>query len=163
MVLRARHNERVPSPRKSGRARREFSAGGVVFRHTSQGPEFALIEADGRWSLPKGNIEKGEKPDATALREISEETGLPLRQLRIVRPLPEVTYAFQWKGVLVFKVVYNFLVELTGDAPLRPQLSEIQDVRWFGAEAARRTISFKNSQATLDAAIAGLEDMRKAS
>jgi 8-oxo-dGTP pyrophosphatase MutT (NUDIX family) len=153
----------MPAPRKSGRARREFSAGGVVVRHTPEGPEFALIKADGRWSLPKGNIEKGEQPDATALREISEETGLPLRQLRLVRPLPDVTYAFQWNGVLVFKVVYNFLVELVGDAPLEPQLSEIQDVRWFGASAARRTISFKNSKATLDAAIAGLQGLQQAS
>jgi 8-oxo-dGTP pyrophosphatase MutT (NUDIX family) len=135
----------------------------VVFRRTSEGPEFALIEADGRWSLPKGNIEKGETPETTALREISEETGLPLRQLRIVRPLPEVAYAFQWNGVLVFKVVYNFLVELIGDAPLEPQLSEIEDVRWFGPAVARRTISFKNSQATLDAAIAGLEELKRAS
>lgn len=153
----------MPAPRKSGRARREFSAGGVVFRHTTHGPEFVLIEADGRWSLPKGNVEEGEKPEATALREISEETGLPVRQLRIVRPLPEVTYAFQWNGVLVFKLVYNFLVELTGDAPLEPQLSEIHDVRWFGPDAARRTISFKNSQATLEAAIAGLEELEQAS
>jgi 8-oxo-dGTP pyrophosphatase MutT (NUDIX family) len=153
----------VPAARKSGSARKQFSAGGVVFRHTSEGPEFVLIEADGRWSLPKGNIEKGEKPEATALREISEETGLPLRQLRIVRPLPEVTYAFQWNGALVFKVVYNFLVELIGDAPLEPQLSEIQDVRWFGPAVARRTISFKNSQATLDAAITGLEELKRAS
>ena len=39
----------MPAPRKSGRARRTFSAGGVVYRQTAQGPEVALIKADGRW------------------------------------------------------------------------------------------------------------------
>lgn len=122
-----------------------------------------LIKADGRWSLPKGNIEKGETPPITALREVSEETGLPLAQLRLVRPLRDIEYAFQWKGVLVFKVVHNYLVELLGEAALEPQLSEIEEVAWFDADAARRTISFKNSRAILDAAIAGLEELRKAS
>lgn len=122
-----------------------------------------LIKADGRWSLPKGNIEKGETPPVTALREISEETGMPLAQLHLVRPLPDIEYAFQWKGVLVFKVVHNYLVELLGEAALEPQLSEIEEVAWFDADAARRTISFKNSRTILDAAIAGLEELRKAS
>jgi hypothetical protein len=52
---------------------------------------------------------------------------------------------------------------LIGDAPLRPQLSEIEEVRWLGPVVARRTISFENSQATLDAAIAGLERLKQAS
>ena len=31
----------MPARRKSGRARRTFSAGGVVYRQTAQGPEIA--------------------------------------------------------------------------------------------------------------------------
>ena len=153
----------MPAARSSGRARREFSSGGVVFRRTQDGSEFALIKAGGRWSFPKGNIEKGETPEVTALREISEETGLPLKSLRIVSRLPDVKYVFQWQGVLVFKTVHNFLVQLTSDAPFEPQLSEIEEVQWFAPEAARRAISFKNSKQTLDAAIAGVEAWQVAS
>ena len=123
----------------------------------------ALIRVDGRWSLPKGGIERGEQPEVAALREISEETGLPLNQLRLVGRLPEVSYAFGWRGIVVFKTVANFLVELIGDAPLAPQLSEIQAVQWFRPDAARRAISFRNWGATLDAAIAGLEELEQAS
>src|SRR5207253_9655359 len=58
-------NVRVPRPRQPARARREVSAGGVVFRRTAAGPQVALIKANGRWSFPKGNIEKDETPEAT--------------------------------------------------------------------------------------------------
>jgi 8-oxo-(d)GTP phosphatase len=151
----------MPAPRKS--SRRVFSAGGVVYRQTAQGPEVALIKADGRWSLPKGGIEKGEAPETTALREIAEETGLPIKQLRLVRRLPDVSYAFGWRGTVVFKTVSNYLVELIGDAALAPQLSEVEDVRWFGSDMARRTISFRNWGATLDAALASLTGLEAAS
>jgi len=153
----------MPAPRKSGRARRTFSAGGVVYRQTAHGPEVALIKANGRWSLPKGGIEKGEKPEATALREIAEETGLPRKRLRLIRRLPDVSYAFGWHGTVVFKTVTNYLVELIGDAVLAPQLSEVEDARWFRPDVARRTISFRNWGVTLDAALASLTGLEEAS
>jgi len=133
------------------------SAGGVVFRRTPDGPQFALIKANGHWGFPKGNIEKDETPELTALREISEEIGLPLNRLRIVGRLPLVKYAFRWDGVLVFKTVHNYLVLLNGEAALNPQLSEVEEAQWFSPSGARRAISFKNSRETLDAAIAGIE------
>jgi 8-oxo-dGTP diphosphatase len=153
----------MPALPKTGRPRRTFSAGGVVYRQTTQGPEVALIKADGRWSLPKGGIEKGEKPEAAALREIAEETGLPINQLRLLRRLPDVSYAFGWHGTVVFKTVTNYLVKLSGDAALAPQLSEVEDVRWFRPDVARRTISFRNWGATLDAALASLTGLEEAS
>jgi 8-oxo-dGTP pyrophosphatase MutT (NUDIX family) len=133
------------------------SAGGVVFRQTADGPLFALIKANGRWGFPKGNIEKNETPELTALREISEETGLPLNRLRIVRRLPPVKCAFRWEGALIYKTVHNYLVLLNGDAAFHPQLSEVEEARWFTPSGARRAIRFKNSRETLDAAIAGPE------
>ena len=147
----------MPRPRPPSRGRREVSAGGVVFRRTPDGPEFALIRAHGRWGFPKGNIEKDETPEVTALREIAEETGLPIKRLRIQGQLPPVKYAFRWEGALVFKTVHNYLVELDGDAAFKPQLSEVDEARWFTPGAARRAVSFKNSRETLDQAIAGVE------
>lgn len=153
----------MPAAGSSRGARREVSAGGVVFRQGAPDPEFVLIKADGRWSLPKGNIEKGETEEAAALREISEETGLPQPRLRVVGRLPDVEYVFRWGGVLVFKTVHNFLVNFSGDAPLDPQLAEIDEVAWFPAAVARQTISFKNARATLDAAITAVEALFVAS
>lgn len=156
-------NKRVPGPRQKARARKEVSAGGVVIRRTASGTQFALIRANGRWTFPKGNIEKGETPKVAALREIAEETGLPLERLRIVRSLPPVEYSFRWEGMLVFKTVHNFLVELVGDADFNPQLTEVEEAKWFPPAAARRALAFKNLLGTLDAAIAAAESRQVAS
>ena len=131
----------------------------MVYRLGRNGAECALIKANGRWLFPKGNIEKGETPEATALREISEETGLPLDSLHVVRALPSIQYVFRWEGQLVFKTVHNFLVEHRGDGVFRPQLSEVEEAQWLTAAAARRALSFKNSRETLEAAIAAVESL----
>lgn len=120
-------------------------------------PEYLLIRARGRWSFPKGLVERGESPAETALREIAEETGLPPGRLRLLEPLPTVEYAYRWDGVLVFKTLHNFLLEADGDAPLEPQLTEIEEARWFRGREARAALGFKNTKETLEAAIAALE------
>jgi 8-oxo-dGTP pyrophosphatase MutT (NUDIX family) len=54
------------------------AAGGVVWRGDGGRVEIAVIHRPhrGDWSLPKGKLEPGETPDAAALREVSEETGM---------------------------------------------------------------------------------------
>ena len=65
-------------------------------------------------------------------------------------------------GGLVFKTVHNYLVQFTGDNGLTPQLSEIEEARWFTPAGARPAISFKNLKDTLDAAISGFERLPEA-
>src|SRR5438132_7053946 len=73
--------------------RRAHSAGGVVFRRPQPDAPVAdirillLQHEAGKWMLPKGTIEAGETPEAVALREVAEETGL--RNVRIVQDLGE--------------------------------------------------------------------------
>ena len=62
-------------------------AGGVVYRITDRGPEFLLVTArrqPDEWVLPKGHIERDERPEDTAVREVAEETGV---EAAIDRPL----------------------------------------------------------------------------
>jgi len=45
----------------------------------------------GQWALPGGRMEEGEQPEETALRELSEEVGLPLAPDRVMGCLDEYT------------------------------------------------------------------------
>ena len=87
MVVRAPglwFNVAMPQPprrrphRQRPETRSEVSAGGVIYRRTPEGIVFGLIATKGRtrWQLPKGKQEKGESLEATAAREVAEETGL---------------------------------------------------------------------------------------
>src|SRR5271165_1532034 len=103
---------------------REFSAGGVVLRKMRGRWFLAVIEphmerptnptprktvagkpSAGIVALPKGTIDKGEKPEQTALREVSEETGV---QAELIGKLADVKYFYvrNWGDhALVFKIV----------------------------------------------------------
>src|SRR5579872_7027106 len=65
--------------------RRATSAGLLVFRRRSAGPQFLLVHPGGpfwrrrdagAWSIPKGLLEEGEDELRGALREFAEEVGL---------------------------------------------------------------------------------------
>ena len=55
---------------------RLVSAGCVVYRKKDSSIEIVLIARRDKtiWCLPKGKIEEGEPPEATAEREVKEET-----------------------------------------------------------------------------------------
>jgi len=52
------------------------SAGAVIFRRTERGVRLLVLRAYQNWDFPKGLVEPGEDPLATATREVAEETGL---------------------------------------------------------------------------------------
>ena len=63
------------------------SAGILLFRRGASGPEVFLVHPGGpfwknkdggAWSIPKGEINPGEAPEAAACREFQEETGMAL-------------------------------------------------------------------------------------
>lgn len=133
--------------------RREFSAGGVVYRRDAEGkPQFLLIQdAWGRWTLPKGLVEKGEKPPQTAQREVREETGI------LVEPeasLDHTRYFYRdTGGELVYKTVFYFLLKAI-DGELKPQEEEIAAARWFPASEAVGRCDYANTRPILEKALA---------
>jgi 8-oxo-dGTP pyrophosphatase MutT (NUDIX family) len=125
--------------------RREFSAGGVVVRRLRHRWHLAAIRPAGKtdvWALPKGLIGRGEGAIETALREVSEETGV---QGRLVRKLGDVRYVYTWRGERVFKVVSFFLVRYSrgrlGDIPPAHR-HEVAETRWLPLEDAPRLLAY---------------------
>ena len=126
--------------------RREFSAGGVAIRRLRGEWVFAAIRPGGKkpgvWALPKGLIGEGEKPDATALRETEEETGI---QARLVTKLGDIRYVYTWEGERVFKVVSFFLVRYSsgrlGDITDEFR-HEVAETKWLPLEDAPRLLAY---------------------
>jgi 8-oxo-dGTP pyrophosphatase MutT (NUDIX family) len=144
-------------------ARRRFdevSAGAVVVRRgrgRGAGWDVCLIRVGDAWSLPKGNLDAGETPEAAALREVAEETGLPADGLHLLDPLPPAEYAYRRRdGRLVFKQVHHFLVESEGDAPLVPQAEEVDAAEWVPLAEAVGRVSYRDLRAALTEAAARL-------
>ena len=130
------------------RARRETSAGGVVYRLADGRPLFLLIRDSYRnWGFPKGHLEPGEAPDAAALREVREETGLASLDLR--GAITTIDWYFRFRGRLIHKVCHFFLME-TEDEATSPQVAEgITACRWAAFDEAVEIISYANAREVL--------------
>jgi 8-oxo-dGTP pyrophosphatase MutT (NUDIX family) len=124
----------------------EVSAGGVVIREDGDRRLVCLVSVKGRWEIPKGHPHKGETAAEAAIREISEETGIPAANLRVIRPLTPSNYAFQAGGRLIFKRVDTFLVTCEGDPELHAQVSEVDEVRWFASDHAVEIAAFRDTK-----------------
>jgi 8-oxo-dGTP pyrophosphatase MutT (NUDIX family) len=149
----------------SARAKRERSAGGVVFRMAPDPeggvarPLFLLIRDSYRnWGFPKGHVEDGELPETAALREVGEETGLRAMSLR--GPVETIDWYFRFRGRLIHKVCHFFLME-TDQAETAPQRSEgITACRWAAYEEACKVISYANARDVLRRANEMIEAMQ---
>jgi 8-oxo-dGTP pyrophosphatase MutT (NUDIX family) len=126
--------------------KREFSAGGVLLRTVGGKPHVAAIRPQGKragtWVLPKGNIDPGEGPADTALREVREETGV---EGRLVEKLGDVRYVYTWQGERIFKVVSFFLLRAGRgrigeiDEGMRVEVAE---ARWLPLADAPRLLAY---------------------
>jgi len=143
---------------------REFSAGGVLVRHTPEGWELAVIEPQREASivgesdkkrhkqvlaLPKGLIDPGEKPDQTAVREVREETGLTGS---ILAKLGDIKYMYvrSWGDKQrVFKIVSFYLLQYesgTIDDVSPAMRIEVKQAQWIPLEGAERRLAYRGER-----------------
>lgn len=132
-----------------------ISAGGVVFRVEENRAEIAIISVgpQRRWQLPKGLVEGGEKPEATAVREAREEAGVDTRVHSHIETI-EYWYAGLEGGIRVrfHKSVHFYLLEyISGDT--RDHDSEVNEARWVPIEEAASQLSFEGERHVVERAV----------
>jgi len=116
----------------------------VVFRRDAGGLKYLLLKYPaGHWDLPKGNIEAGEEPLETMLREVREETGLV--DLLVVPGFRRKIEYFYWRdGAKVHKTVTFFLAETFVE---KVTISfEHKAYGWFGLEGATERATYPNAK-----------------
>lgn len=102
------------------------AAGGLVLDNSGK---LLLIFRNEKWDLPKGKIDKGEAPDAAAVREVMEECGIKGHSIK--EALPSTWHCYEHKGNRVLKKTYWYIMQHPGNVRLTPQLEEgITKVEW---------------------------------
>jgi 8-oxo-dGTP pyrophosphatase MutT (NUDIX family) len=132
-------------------ARREISAGCVVFKTSGKSVEVVLTRPHGRdaWALPKGNLQPGERPEDAARRESQEETGYT-GDIRGRIDTIKYTYTAKWEDppATIFKIVTFYLLEQSGGDSANHD-SEVDEVAWFPIEEAILTASYSTEKGIL--------------
>ncbi len=133
---------------------REFSAGAVVLRHMKEQWWVAVIEPGREGepedrkhmvALPKGNINGGERPVQTAVREVREETGL--RAVPVVK-LADIKYVYsrKWSDhAKIFKIVSFFLMKYHSghiDDVTPKMRHEVRRAYWLTLDEAAGRLSY---------------------
>lgn len=148
---------------------REISAGGVVLHQISGVWHVALIEpqknsargkaprraAKAVLSLPKGLVDSGEKPEATAVREVYEETGI---KAEAITKLADIKYVYvrSWgDGERVFKIVSFYLMRyLSGeiDELAAEMRIEVKRALWVALADASKKMAYSSERKVLERA-----------
>jgi 8-oxo-dGTP diphosphatase len=128
----------------SGVVRQVRAAGGVVERDGL----VALVHRPryDDWSLPKGKLDKGERWEDAALREVEEETGL---RCQLGDALPEVRY-LDARGRP--KTVRYWRMRALGGA-FAPN-DEVDELRWLTPVQATALLSYEHDRRLVQALVA---------
>lgn len=133
-----------------------ISAGILMYHHGNAGVVVLLVHPGGpfwrnrdlgAWSIPKGELEEGENPEAAARREFAEELGIeatgtlrPLGQVR--QPGGKTVQAYALEGTLDVSTVRSneIAIEWPPRSGLTIRIPEIDRAEWFALPLARSKI-----------------------
>ena len=111
------------------------AAGGLV---ENEKGETLMIYCYRHWDLPKGHIDQGESADETAVREVTEETGVA--NVKIVRFLCNTMHAYGVYGVWELKRTSWYLCS-ADSCPTQPQKEEdIAAAKWCSPEEVEENL-----------------------
>ncbi len=102
------------------------AAGGLV--NNAKG-EYLFIYRNNKWDLPKGKVEKGEKMKKAAVREVEEECGVKVDELKA--KICKTFHVYEMGGKLVLKHTNWYRMTVKNSPVLIPQIEEgITEASW---------------------------------
>ncbi|PRX45784.1 NUDIX hydrolase [Salegentibacter salegens] len=112
------------------------AAGGMVLNDKD---EILFIYRKKRWDLPKGKTEKNETIEASAIREVEEETGV--EGLKVTKFLQKTYHIFKRKGRYRLKVTHWYEMRTSYDGELRPETKEgIEKAKWKDLKKSQKAL-----------------------
>ena len=105
-----------------------------------------MIFRRGVWDLPKGKLDPGETFEHAAVREVSEEVGIPHASIRVVGDLGATVHGYIWprKEVFAVKTTHWYAMTTTAEA-FEPEDGEgIEAVAWVPWAEAGRRVGFES-------------------
>ena len=135
----------------------EFSAGGVVLKEEDEKTYVLLIKNKERYGFPKGNIERTEKREDAAVREVKEETDIDAEPIEY---LGNVEYWYRSGTETIHKFVYYYLMKYKG-GELNPQKEEIEAAEWVPLEEAMEKLSFDKDKKIFQTALQKIKQLSK--
>lgn len=110
------------------------AAGGLV---TNGNGEYLFIHRLGKWDLPKGKVEEGEKMKDAALREVEEECGIEVDYLG--KKLATTYHTYYMRNKFVLKQTKWYQMGVNKIPKLTPQLEEdIDQAEWLKASELKK-------------------------
>ena len=135
---------------------RKLSAGVLLYRFHAGRAEVLLVHPggpfwqrrdDGAWSLPKGEFDEGEPPEAAARREFAEETGLTLdAALTALTPVRQrsgkIVHPFAGEADVDVSAIRSnlFSMEWPPRSGTMREFPEVDRAAWFDFATAQRKI-----------------------
>ncbi len=132
-----RRNERAVFHRVTRLPRQRNFVAAVCYREGEQGLEFLLVRTrSGRWTFPKGGVERGESRSMAAAREAQEEAGV----LGHIERKAFAAFQYEKSGVRWGRlvIVEAFLCRVIGTVV--PQ-EDFREPTWFSESQAKAQLA----------------------
>ena len=134
----------------TAKTKRVWSAGGVICRpDLNGGIDVVLVgrTAESLWTLPKGTPHKNEPVEFTALREVTEETGLQVQPISHIRNTSHtfVKNRNKKRPTKIHKTVHWYLMRAIG-GDFAYHDDEFDTVKWLPAREAEDLVTFGNEK-----------------
>ena len=150
----------MTTEKKNGKSKREYpeapliGVGAVIIKNGKVLlVKRAFAPGEGKWSVPGGLVELGEKLSEACVREALEETGLEIEVLELINVFDMVDKDDSGK-IRYHYVLVDFLAKVVGGDERLSQ--EVTEMKWVTREEARSMDMTKTARRAVDELFGGI-------